>query len=218
MKVPVARAIEKFKTHPSVLIIKDKIFQGNKFPFTEVSQSEIEKEIKNLNVKKATTHKNISPKVLKTSAMVTAETLQQLFNQALTTGEFPSNLKNADVTPVFKKNNLLSKESYRPFIVLPTISKVFEKLMQNQIYLHINSFLRPYLCHYRKGFNSQHALISLIERWRKSLDNKGYGGAVLMDLSKAFDTLNHDLLIAKLHAYGFDIKTLKLLHSYLTKR
>ena len=156
--------------------------------------------------------------MLKTSAMVTAETLQQLFNQALTTGEFPSNLKNADVTPVFKKNNLLSKESYRPFIVLPTISKVFEKLMQNQIYLHINSFLWPYLCHYRKGFNSQHALISLIERWRKSLDNKGYGGAVLMDLSKAFDTLNHDLLIAKLHAYGFDIKSLKLLHSYLKKR
>ena len=76
----------------------------------------------------------------------------------------------------------------------------------------------PYLCGYRKGFNSQHALISLIERWRKSLDNKDYGGAVLMDLSKAFDTPNHDLLIAKLHAYGFDIKTLKSLHSYLTKR
>ena len=101
MKDPVARAIEKFKTHPSVLIIKDKISQGNKFSFTEVSQSEIEKEIKNLNVKKATTHKTISPKVLKTSAMVTAETLQQLFNQALTTGEFPSNLKNADMTSVF---------------------------------------------------------------------------------------------------------------------
>ena len=169
LKDPVARAIEKFKTHPSVLIIKNKIFQGNNFSFTEVSQSEIEKEIKNLIVKKATTHKNIPPKVLKTSAMVTAETLLQLFKQALTTGEFPSNLKNADVTPVFKKNNLLSKESYRSFIVLPTISKVFEKLMQNQIYLHINSFLWPYLCHYRKGFNSQHALISLMERWRKSL-------------------------------------------------
>ena len=65
LKDPVARAIEKFKTHPSVLIIKEKIFQGNKFPFTEVSQSEIEKEIKNVNVKKATTHKNILPKVLK---------------------------------------------------------------------------------------------------------------------------------------------------------
>ena len=169
LKDPVARAIEKFKTHPSVLIIKDKIFQGNNFSFTEVSQFEIEKKIENINVKKTTTHRNIPPKVLKTSAMVTAETLLQLFKQALTTGEFPSNLKNADVTPVFKKNNLLSKESYRPFIVLPTISKVFEKLMQNQIYLHINSFLWPYLCHYRKGFNSQHALISLMERWRKSL-------------------------------------------------
>ena len=103
MKDPVTRAIEKFKIHPSVLIIKDKIFQGNKFSFTEVSQSEVQKEIKNLNVKKATTHKNISPKTLKTSAMVTAETLQQLFNQALTTGEFPSNLKNADVSPFLKR-------------------------------------------------------------------------------------------------------------------
>ena len=90
--------------------------------------------------------------------------------------------------------------------------------MQIQINLHINSFLSPYLCGYRKGFNSQHALVSLIETWRKSLDNKSYGGVVLMDLSKAFDTLNHDLLIAKLHAYGFDIKTLKLVHSYLTKK
>ena len=70
--------------------------------------------------------------------------------------------------------------------------------MQNQINLHIKSFLSPYLCGYRKGFNSQPALISLMERWRKSLDKKGYGGAI--DLSKAFDTVNHDLLIAKLHA------------------
>ena len=98
------------------------------------------------------------------------------------------------------------------------IHKSIEKLMRNQINLHIKSFSSPYLCGCRKGFNSQHALISLIERWRKSLNNKGYGDGVLMDLSKASDTLNHDLLIAKLHAYGFDIKALKLLHSYLTKR
>ena len=81
MKVPVARAIEKFKTHPNVLIIKDKVSQGNKFSFIEVSLSEIEKKIKNLNVKKATTHKNIPLKVLKTSAMVTAKTLQQFLTK-----------------------------------------------------------------------------------------------------------------------------------------
>ena len=64
----------------------------------------------------------------------------------------------------------------------------------------------------------QHALIALIEKWRISLDKRGYGGAILMDLSKAFDTLNHDLLIAKLHAYGFDKISLKLIKSYLTNR
>ena len=67
-----------------------------------------------------------------------------------------------------------------------------------------------------RAFNSPHALISLIDRWRKSLENTG--GAVLIDLSKAVHTINHDLLIAKFHAYGFDIKTIKLLHSYLKKR
>ena len=130
--------------------------------------------------------------------MITVKALQQLFNQALTTGEFPSNLKNTYVTPVFKKNNVLYKETYRLVSVLPIISKLLEKLMQNQTNLQIKSFLSPYLCGYRKGFNSQHALISLMERWRKSPDKNGYGGAI--DLSKAFNTVNHELLIAKLHA------------------
>ena len=130
--------------------------------------------------------------------MITAKALQQLFNQALTTGEFPSNLRNTHVTPVFKMNNVLYKETYRLVSVLPIISKLLEKLMQNQTNLQIKSFLSPYLCGYRKGFNSQHALISLMERWRKSLDKNGYGGAI--DLSKAFNTVNHELLIAKLHA------------------
>ena len=64
----------------------------------------------------------------------------------------------------------------------------------------------------------QNALLALIEKWKKNLDDKGYGGAVLMDLSKAFDTLNHGLLIAKLNAYGFEHDALKLIYSYLTNR
>ena len=71
---------------------------------------------------------------------------------------------------------------------------------------------------YRKGFSTQQALLSLIEKWKKALDKKGYGGAILMDLSKAFDTINHELLIAKLEAYGFSNESLKLLHSYLSSR
>ena len=75
--------------------------------------------------------------------------------------------------------------------------------MQKQINDFIVSFLSPYLCCYRKGFNTQHAVLTLVEKWRKGLDNYAFCGAILMGLSKAFDTLNHDLLIAKLHAYGF---------------
>ena len=69
--------------------------------------------------------------------------------------------------------------------------------------LRKKSYLSPYLCGYRKGYSTEHALVSLIEKWKVSRDKEGYTGAILMDLSKAFDTLNHDLLVAKLHAYGF---------------
>ena len=78
--------------------------------------------------------------------------------------------------------------------------------------------LSPYSCGYRKGYKTQQALLAITEKWKKDLDGQGYGGAVLMELSKAFDTLNHDLLIAKLSAYGFEHDALKLIHSYLTNR
>ena len=80
----------------------------------------------------------------------------------------------------------------------------------------MNEYLSPYLCGYRKGFNTQTALSSLIEKWKQIIDNKGYGAAILMDLSKAFDTINHELLIAKLHVYGFATESLLIILSYLT--
>ena len=83
---------------------------------------------------------------------------------------------------------------------------------------YVDQFLSTFMCGYRKGFSTQQALLSLIERWKNTLDQNGYGGAILMDLSKAFDTINHDLLIAKLGAYGFDTASLMLIRSYLTNR
>ena len=101
---------------------------------------------------------------------------------------------------------------------MPTVSKPFERIMQKQIGTYMARYLSEYLSGYRKGYSAQHALISLIERWKSSLDNNGYAGAVLMDLSKAFDCLNHDLLLAKLFAYGFSKKSLELIRSYLKNR
>ena len=90
-----------------------------------------------------------------------------------------------------------------------TIVIVFERIIQRQIGQYVETFLSKYLCGYRKGYTVQHALIALLETLQISLDNKGFGGAILMDLSKAFNTLNHDLLIAKLYAYGFSKTALK---------
>ena len=90
--------------------------------------------------------------------------------------------------------------------------------MQEQIQNRKNGYSSKNLCGYREVFRSQHALISMLEKWRKSLDNKGFAGAILMDLSKAFDCMDHDLLIAKLDAYGFDKSALHTIYSYLKNR
>ena len=91
-------------------------------------------------------------------------------------------------------------------------------MKDKQIRFYIDKFLSLYICSYRKGFSNQHAHLSLIEKWKNLLDNKGYGGAILIDLSKAFDNINHDLLIVKWYVYGFSKESLKLINSYLTNR
>ena len=82
----------------------------------------------------------------------------------------------------------------------------------------MNEYLSHYYCGYRKGFNAQTALSSLIEKWKQIIDNKGYGAAILIDLSKAFDTINHVLLIANLHAFGFTRESVLIILSYLSDR
>ena len=127
-------------------------------------------------------------------------------------------MKLADIIPVHKKDDKTDKSNYRPISGLPSGSKIFEKILHKQIGKYIETFLSKYLCGYRKRYSVQHALIALLEKLRIQLDKRGYGGAILMDLSKAFDTLNHDLLIAKLHAYGFIKSSLVLSKSYLSNR
>ena len=90
--------------------------------------------------------------------------------------------------------------------------------MQNQIYQNLKQIFSKYQCGFRKGYNAQHSLIAMTEKRRKFLDIGGHAGAPLTDLSKAFDCINHELLIAKLHAYGFDNDALKFIYSYLKGR
>ena len=90
--------------------------------------------------------------------------------------------------------------------------------MYEQIYSYFQKYFSPSLFGFRKGYNTQHCLMILIESWKKAIDNNKKAGAVLTDLSKAFDSLNHELLLAKLEAYGFDELSLNFVHSYLADR
>ena len=133
--------------------------------------------------------------------------------------KFAVELKVADITPLHKKLETINKENYRPVSLLPVVSKIFERLMLKQMKPFIETFLSKWLCGYRKGYNAQYALTAMVERLKKCLNERGgMYGAILMDLSKAFDTINHQLLIAKLNAYGFSDSALEIILSYLSDR
>ena len=139
-------------------------------------------------------------------------------NEIITQKGFPNNFKLADVTPVFKKEDAFLLKNYKPVSVLPVVSKIYERIMQKQILEYIDKHLSPHLCGYRKGCGTQTALISMLEKWKLSIDNKSFAGGVLMDLSKAFDKINHPLLLTKLHAYRFSKQALAIICSYLSNR
>ena len=132
--------------------------------------------------------------------------------------EYPASLKYADITPIFKKDDKTDKTNYRPISILPNLSKIYKRFMQNQMYPYLNQIFSKYQFGFREGYNAQHCLMAMIEKWRKFLDIGGHAGTLLTDLSKAFDCIDHELLIAKLHAYGFDNDALKFIYSYLNGR
>ena len=134
------------------------------------------------------------------------------FHKAIKSGVFPDNLKYADVSPAFKKGDRLNKANYRPVSVLSSLSKIFERLIFAQVNTYMDPKLSIYQCGFRKNMSAQNCILLLLEKWKTCLDNKGKTGVLLMDLSKAFDCLDHELLIAKLDAYGFGDNALKQLH------
>ena len=216
---PVKVALKKFEIHPSILEIKKLVSVNTKFSFFKVSVSEIDSEIKGLKPNIACSLLGIQAKFLKQVVDIIVEPLMNIWNREIIENQkFPCKLKLANITPIFKKFESVLEKNYRPVSILPIVSKVFERIMQGQMKTYINKYLSPFLCGYRKGYNAQYALTAMIEKWKESLDKKGNAGAILMDLSKAFDTINHELLVAKLAAYGFGDNALNILSGYLTNR
>ena len=120
--------------------------------------------------------------------------------------------------PVHKKKDPADKTNYRPVSILPLLSKVLEKVMYIQLCHYMENFLNQLLCGFRKVHSTQHVLFRLIQSRQKELDESGFVGTILMDLSKAYDCLPHDLMVAKLEAYGISKESLQLISDYLSYR
>ena len=125
---PVDKAINMFKNHPSILQINQGGFAKDKFSFLHVSDEHVSKVIDSIDSSKAYQNDNIPPKILKQNKDISALVLSRDINWCIDEGKFPSNLKKADVTPIYKKVDRLLKHNYRPISILPTISKVYEKI------------------------------------------------------------------------------------------
>jgi hypothetical protein len=188
------------------------------FDFRPATEEEVHKRLSGLDPKKATGTDQLPPKLINMAADILAPSLTGLINKAIMSSTFPADLKKAEVLPIYKKKDRLDKGNYRPVSILPCISKVFEGVIADQLTNFFNSVFSPFLAAFRRGYSCNSVLLKLVEDWRLALDNHLHVGAVLMDLSKAFDCLPHNLLLAKLKAYGLSESSLNYLKSYLTGR
>ena len=161
---------------------------------------------------------DIPVKIIKIAKEEIAEPIRNCINSSISTGTFPDELKKTDIIPVLKKEDQNDKTNYRPISRLPLISKIFEKFLYQQIEDFSNKILHPKLCGFRKGHPTQHALLNLLKSWQKCFDKSGVVGTVLMNLSKAYDFLPNDLILAKILTYGFDESAIILIANYLSTR
>ena len=210
--------INHFKNHSSITNIYANQPNDSLLHFELIPIEALRHIIVKLNHKKASGHDIINAKLIKNSIDFIIQPLHNIITKCFQQGMFPTSLKKAIVTPVYKKKDPFNKENYRPISLLTTFSKIFEKSIELQLSPFFEKKFSNFLCAYRKHFSSQHALIRLIENWKSGLEQNKHIGAVLMDLSKAFDTLPKDLLLAKLYAYGLREHSLLLIQSYLSER
>ena len=156
--------------------------------------------------------------MIKNFATCYCEKLSSIFNDCLKESKFPNLMKIAEITPVFKKPNNTSKDNYRSISTLSNFTKLFESILFTQLNRYMQNKFSKYLTGFRKNHNTQNSLLRMIESWKVRLSNGSKVGVIMMDLSKAFDSLNHELLLAKLKAYGLDSNSVTFLESYLTNK
>ena len=181
---------------------------------------EVFHQLKSLNPAKSTKSDNPPIKYIKLAASLIACSLTNLFNDCIETGTYPDAFKTAEVIPVFKSGEKCTCSNFRPISLISPFSKIFEKCIYKQLYHYFSS--RDILYKYQHGFRENHltelAVSQMCDSIIENLENKSTTCAVLLDLAKAFDTANHQILLSKLYAYGIRGIPFKLKQSYSSNR
>ena len=190
------------------------------FSFKDISQDELMKIISDFKPKATVDSNGLSMKLLKNISHKICPALTIIINQSLNTGIFPNCLKVAKVLPLFKKGSKYLFDNYRPISLLPCISKLFEKVAYTQLYDYFDK--HKLFISEQHGFPKKHstqtATLEFVGRILSSLEKTGIAFSLYIDLSKAFDTIAHDILLQKLEFYGIKDNSLSWFTSYLSNR
>ena len=189
----------------------------NSMAVLPVNESEVIDIIKNL---KYSSPGSISAKVVKATYPHFIEPLTHIMNLSITQGIYPKELKLAKVIPLSKTGDPMIFSNYRPVSVLPLFSKILENLMYTRLLLFINKYklLYFYQFGFRRGHSPDLVLICLVDKISNALEDGEYSLGIFLDFSKAFDTVNHDILFTKLEYLGIRDVTLQWFKSYLSDR
>ena len=191
------------------------------FDLPNITQKRVVELLLSIPTHKATGGDGISAKILRIAAPAIAPSLTKLLNHGLSTQTFPTIWKIAKVTPVFKGNGSRNdKNNYRPISVLPILSKVLEKHICEHLcnFLRENDFFHPLQSGFRKSHSTETALIRLVDQLLFNLDNDKVTGLVFIDYKKAFDLIDHKLLLSKLKALGVGERSLPMFRDYMSGR
>ena len=211
----------------TICLLKGNIFCLNtrkpsttNFEIPLLDTNTLDKLIKSLPTNIATGLDGIIAPLLKLISSAILESLTQVLNCSIQSGICPSALKLARVTPVHKSGSASDPNKFRPISVLPNISKLLERHICTQLMLYLRSvnFIVPTQSGFRRHHPTELILIKMTDHWLEAMDQGLYTGAIFLDLPKAFDVVNHDLLITKLQIYGCSPSSLLWYKSYLTDR